>query len=58
MLSFIIGSFVFSAFDIDFQSSIGLAASTLGNVGPALGSFGPNKPILHYLNGDNYGQVF
>ncbi|MEC3907123.1 potassium transporter TrkG [Tamlana sp. 2201CG12-4] len=41
MLSFIIGSLVFSMFGIDYKSSIGLAASTLGNVGPALGDFGP-----------------
>ncbi|GAA3609534.1 potassium transporter TrkG [Flavivirga amylovorans] len=41
MLSFIIGALVFSMFEIDFKSSIGLAASSLGNVGPALGDFGP-----------------
>jgi trk system potassium uptake protein TrkH len=41
MLAFIIGSLVFSMFDIDFVSSVGLAASSLGNVGPALGDFGP-----------------
>ncbi len=41
MLAFIIGSLVFSMFDIDFESSVGLAASSLGNVGPALGDFGP-----------------
>ena len=41
MLSFIIGSLVFSMFNIDFKSAIGLSASTLGNVGPALGDFGP-----------------
>jgi trk system potassium uptake protein TrkH len=41
MLSFIIGGLVFSMFEIDFKSAIGLAASTLGNVGPALGDFGP-----------------
>ncbi|TYA84152.1 TrkH family potassium uptake protein [Seonamhaeicola marinus] len=41
MLSFIIGALVFSMFDIDFDSAIGLSASTLGNVGPALGDFGP-----------------
>ncbi|MDN3666179.1 TrkH family potassium uptake protein [Algibacter miyuki] len=41
MLSFIIGALVFSMFDIDFEASIGLAASSLGNVGPALGDFGP-----------------
>ena len=41
MLSFIIGSLVFSMFQIDFESAIGLSASSLGNVGPALGDFGP-----------------
>ncbi|MDX1277661.1 TrkH family potassium uptake protein [Oceanihabitans sediminis] len=41
MLSFIVGALVFSMMGIDFESSIGLAASSLGNVGPALGQFGP-----------------
>jgi trk system potassium uptake protein TrkH len=41
MLSFIIGALVFSMFQIDFTSAIGLSASSLGNVGPALGDFGP-----------------
>lgn len=41
MLSFIVGSLVFSMFGIDFMSSIGIAASSLGNVGPAFGDFGP-----------------
>lgn len=41
LLSFIVGSLGFSMMGIDFQSSIGLAASSLGNVGPALGDFGP-----------------
>lgn len=41
MLSFIIGALVFSMMDIDFTSSIGLAASSLGNVGPAFGEFSP-----------------
>ncbi|APY11895.1 potassium transporter [Seonamhaeicola sp. S2-3] len=41
MLFFITGSLVFSMFGIDFESSVGLSASTLGNVGPALGDFGP-----------------
>ncbi len=41
MLSFIIGALGFSVLGIDFESSIGLAASSLGNVGPALGDFGP-----------------
>ncbi|MFI1770353.1 TrkH family potassium uptake protein [Thalassobellus citreus] len=41
MLSFIIGALVFSMFEIDLISSIGLSASSLGNVGPAFGNFGP-----------------
>jgi len=45
MLSFIIGSLVFSMFQLDFESSIGLAASSLGNVGPALGDF---RPVNNY----------
>jgi trk system potassium uptake protein TrkH len=28
-------------FEIDFKSAIGLSASSLGNIGPALGDFGP-----------------
>jgi len=41
MISFIVGALVFSMMQIDFESSIGLAASSLGNVGPALGKYGP-----------------
>ncbi|WP_179351523.1 TrkH family potassium uptake protein [Winogradskyella vidalii] len=41
MLSFIVGALVFSMFNMDFASAIGLSASSLGNVGPALGDFGP-----------------
>ena len=41
MLLFIIGALVFSMFQMDFQSAVGLSASSLGNVGPALGDFGP-----------------
>ncbi|MGC6479075.1 MAG: TrkH family potassium uptake protein [Flavobacteriaceae bacterium] len=42
MISFIIGALGFGALGLDFDSSAGLAASTLGNVGPALGAFGPS----------------
>ncbi len=41
MLSFIIGTLVFSWLGLDFNSALGGAASTLGNVGPALGELGP-----------------
>jgi trk system potassium uptake protein TrkH len=42
MLSFIVGSLGFAFLGLDFQSAIGVAASSLGNVGPALGEFGPS----------------
>ena len=42
MLSFIVGSLGFALLGLDFQSAIGVAASSLGNVGPALGEFGPS----------------
>lgn len=41
MLSFIIGTLVFSWLGLDFKTALGGAASTLGNVGPALGNLGP-----------------
>ena len=41
MLSFIIGSLVFGLMGLNFESAIGVAASSLGNVGPAIGDFGP-----------------
>lgn len=41
MLSFIVGALVFSMFQMDFESAVGLSASSLGNVGPAFGDFGP-----------------
>ena len=41
MLSFIIGALGFAFVGLDFESAVGVAASSLGNVGPALGEFGP-----------------
>ena len=41
MLSFIIGTIVFALLGLDFESALGVSASSLGNVGPSLGSFGP-----------------
>ncbi|MBT8263559.1 MAG: TrkH family potassium uptake protein [Bacteroidia bacterium] len=48
MLSFIVGVLVFSWLGLDFSTALGAAASTLGNVGPALGDLGPtgNYAIL------------
>lgn len=41
MLAFIIGSLVLGLMGLDFESAIGGAASSLGNVGPAFGSLNP-----------------
>ena len=41
LLSFIIGALGFGFMGVDFESAVGVAAATLGNVGPALGNFGP-----------------
>ena len=41
MLSFIIGSVVLAALGLDFETAIGGAASSLGNIGPAFGALSP-----------------
>ena len=41
MLSFIVGTLVFSRLGLDFKTALGGAASTLGNIGPAIGDLGP-----------------
>ena len=41
MLAFIIGAVVLAALGLDFETAIGGAASSLGNVGPAFGDLSP-----------------
>jgi trk system potassium uptake protein TrkH len=41
MLLFIIGALVLGLMGLDFETAIGAAASSLGNVGPAFGDLGP-----------------
>ncbi len=41
MLSFIIGAVVLAFMGLDFVTSIGASASSIGNVGPAFGAVGP-----------------
>lgn len=43
MLLFIIGALVLGMLGLDFESAVGGAASSLGNVGPALGSLNPTS---------------
>ncbi|MBZ9778373.1 TrkH family potassium uptake protein [Psychroflexus sp. CAK8W] len=40
-LSFILGAVVFAGTGLDFESAIGASASSIGNVGPSFGDFGP-----------------
>ena len=41
MLSFMIGTIVFALLGLDFESALGVSASSLGNVGPSIGLYGP-----------------
>jgi trk system potassium uptake protein TrkH len=43
LISFIVGAGVLSAMGLNFENAIGASASSLGNVGPALGDFGPSS---------------
>ena len=42
ILLFISGVFFFTIIGLDFKSSLGVSAACLGNVGPAIGDFGPS----------------
>ncbi|SHG86402.1 TrkH family potassium uptake protein [Flagellimonas flava] len=53
MLLFIIGSLVLGFLGLDFVSAIGGSASSLGNVGPALGSL---NPVSNYNGLPNLGK--
>ena len=53
MLSFIIGALGFSMLGLDFESAIGVSASALGNVGPALGEF---SPVNNFYNMPSLGK--
>ena len=58
MLSFIIGAVGFGILGIDFESAVGLSASTLGNVGPALGDFGPSNTYAALALGGKWWATF
>ncbi len=53
MLFFIVGSLVLGFLGLDFISAIGGSASSLGNVGPALGSL---NPVSNYGSLPNAGK--
>lgn len=47
MLIFIISSVILTLFGLDFMSAIGAAASSLGNIGPAIGTVSPVDNFAH-----------
>ncbi len=53
MLLFIIGALVLGFLGLDFESAIGGAASSLGNVGPALGDL---NPVVNFSELPNFGK--
>ncbi|WP_299012219.1 potassium transporter TrkG [uncultured Polaribacter sp.] len=50
MLIFILSSVILTLFGLDFMSAIGAAASSLGNIGPAIGSVSPVDNFAHLSN--------
>ena len=50
MLIFIISSVILTLFGLDFMSALGAAASSLGNIGPAIGSVSPVNNFAHLSN--------
>jgi trk system potassium uptake protein TrkH len=53
MLLFIIGALVLGFLGLDFESAVGGAASSLGNVGPALGDL---NPIVNFSSLPKFGK--
>jgi trk system potassium uptake protein TrkH len=50
MLIFIISSVILTLFGLDFLSALGASASSLGNIGPAIGSVSPVDNFAHLSN--------
>lgn len=47
MMIFAFGSLIMSAIGLDFESSVGAVAASLGNIGPGIGSVGPIENYAH-----------
>ncbi len=45
---FSMGSFLLASLGLDFETSIGAAATSMGNVGPAIGTVGPVDNFAHF----------
>lgn len=44
---FVVGTLIMAALGLDFHTSLGAAASALGNVGPGIGDIGPSSTFSH-----------
>ena len=51
MLIFIIGTVILAFFGLDLYSALGACASSLGNIGPAIGSVSPVDNFNHLSTG-------
>lgn len=47
MIIFVVSSFIMSMLGMDFESAISSVATTLGNVGPGIGTVGPTDNFFH-----------
>ena len=46
----VLGTFVMALMGLDFETSLGAVAATLGNIGPGIGKVGPSDPL-------NFAQI-
>lgn len=51
MLIFVLGSVIMAMLGLDIQSALGATASSLGNIGPAIGSVSPVDNFAHLSTG-------
>jgi trk system potassium uptake protein TrkH len=58
MCIFIVSSVILTFFGLDFMSALGAAASSLGNIGPAIGSVSPVDNYAHLSNGAKWFCTF
>jgi len=58
MLIFIVSSVILTFLGLDFMSSLGAAASSLGNIGPAIGSVSPVDNFAHLTIGAKWFCAF
>lgn len=58
MLIFVIASVVLTLLGLDFMSALGATASSLGNIGPAIGSVSPVDNFAHLSNGAKWFCAF